>query len=306
MDQTTVLYVIPVYNAENWLDECIQSILSQEGNLNILIYCIDDGSTDGSTALLEGYASNCKKFSYTTQKNSGPGAAFNKGIAYARKLNIKFIARMDADDVSLPFRTEKQLKVLIDNPQVGACSCSAEYFMESKGSVGKSIVPTLPDEIKAEINAGGRGLIQGATLFRTDALAVVEGYRAKKTPAEDTDIFLRLSEYCSLMNIPSVEYRIRICERSHSLGDIGYTRVYHHYYLELARLRKMNKAEISYEDYVKSQSLRARLAIKREATSMRAYFLWMTRGSYISLGIAALCDMRRTCRRIGKKLKVHS
>lgn len=301
MNLSKVLYVIPVYNAEAWLDDCIQSIIDQDFE-EIQILCIDDGSTDNSVTVLDKYTGSLPNFSYLVQENAGPGAAFNRGLRFAVEKGFQFIARMDADDICMPCRTGKQVAVLKEKPAVAACSSSAEYFMDEGLPLGESLVPCSSEDIRKEIIAGGRGLIQGATLFRTSALESIGGYRANKTPAEDTDIFLRLAERYPLSNIPEIAYKIRVCGDSHSLGDVYLTRLYHHFYLHLAALRKKGLAEIDFDDYVKALSVFGRLSVKREAASMQAYFNWMTSRSKPALLYAALLDPQRTVRRVIKKL----
>ncbi len=89
-----VSVIIPVFNAEKYLRECINSVVDQtlEG---IEIICVDDGSTDGSCAVLEEYASRYPGIKLLHQENSGSGPARNLGIMAARG---EYIAFMDADD----------------------------------------------------------------------------------------------------------------------------------------------------------------------------------------------------------------
>ncbi len=90
--------IIPVYNVEEYLAECIDSILSQDYN-NIQILCINDGSTDNSLKLLEKYAKKDRRIKIFSQKNQGQGIARNVGIKNATGDYIMFI---DPDDWILP------------------------------------------------------------------------------------------------------------------------------------------------------------------------------------------------------------
>ncbi len=108
-----VTILMPVYNGERYLREAIVSMLNQTfTNFEFLI--INDGSTDGSEAIIKSY--NDKRIRLVNnEKNLGIVETLNKGIGLAKG---EYIARMDADDVSLPERLEKQVEFLDRNPSV--------------------------------------------------------------------------------------------------------------------------------------------------------------------------------------------
>ena len=86
--------IIPCYNVENYLDKCIESILTQTLS-DIEIICINDGSEDNSLELLNNYASSDKRFTIINKKNEGVGIARNTGLAIAKGEYIYFV---DPDD----------------------------------------------------------------------------------------------------------------------------------------------------------------------------------------------------------------
>ena len=79
----TVSVVIPVYNVSSYLAKCLDSLLSQTLR-EIEIICVDDGSTDGSGAILDDYASRDVRLRVVHQANGGAGAARNAGLALAQ------------------------------------------------------------------------------------------------------------------------------------------------------------------------------------------------------------------------------
>lgn len=92
--------VVPVYNCNQYLCECIDSLLDQgleEGELQII--CVDDGSTDGSAELLGELAAQHDELCVLHQANSGVGAARNAALEMVRG---EFVAFVDADDVVAP------------------------------------------------------------------------------------------------------------------------------------------------------------------------------------------------------------
>ena len=112
-----VSVIIPVYNAEDYIEQTINSAKQQTwGNIEIII--VDDGSTDNSLAIAKIHESERVKI--ITQPNSGASIARNKGIAVA---NGDYLQFLDADDLLSPDKIASQLEQLVDNPgYVGLCT----------------------------------------------------------------------------------------------------------------------------------------------------------------------------------------
>lgn len=123
-----VSVVMPVYNAEKYLAEAIRSILSQTyRNFEFLI--IDDGSTDRSAAIAADFAWQDQRIRLIRQPdNLGLVAVLNWGLDLAQG---KYIARMDADDISLPERLEKQIAYMHAHPEIGILGCKIQYIDET-------------------------------------------------------------------------------------------------------------------------------------------------------------------------------
>lgn len=110
--------VMPVYNASQYLAEAIESIVSQTFTDWELII-IDDGSTDDSKLIIKRYAQSDKRIRYyKNEQNMGVIRTLNKGINLSTG---KYIARMDADDISLPTRFDTQYRFLENNADVAMC-----------------------------------------------------------------------------------------------------------------------------------------------------------------------------------------
>src|SRR5262245_4670824 len=111
-----VSVVMPVYNAAAYVAQAVESIRAQTlGDFEFII--VNDGSTDRSPRLLEGFAARDSRIKLISRPNTGIVGALNDGVAAARG---ELIARMDADDVSLPTRLEKQVTFMRSHPQVVA------------------------------------------------------------------------------------------------------------------------------------------------------------------------------------------
>src|SRR3990172_10052244 len=104
--------VMPVYNAELFLASAIESILGQTlPDFEFVI--VNDGSTDSSLEIVQEYAATDGRIRLVSRPNTGIVGALNDGLAISQG---EFIARMDADDMALPHRFERQLKFLEETP----------------------------------------------------------------------------------------------------------------------------------------------------------------------------------------------
>ena len=107
MDNYHLSVIMPVYNDEPFLNEAIESILSQTYN-DFEFIIINDGSTDNSLKIIKSY-SDQRILILQHDKNKGISKALNYGLRYAKG---RFIARMDANDIALSERFDKQIKYL--------------------------------------------------------------------------------------------------------------------------------------------------------------------------------------------------
>jgi glycosyltransferase involved in cell wall biosynthesis len=125
-----VSVIMPVFNAKLYLSEAVESILSQTF-ADFELITIDDCSTDGSLEILKSFAEKDKRvLVLDNERNLGVTPTLNRGLATA---NGELIARMDADDISLPERLEKQAAFLKAHPEVGLVSGDA-LAIDAQGS----------------------------------------------------------------------------------------------------------------------------------------------------------------------------
>lgn len=103
MSNIKVSVIIPVYNAEAYLRQCLDSVINQTLQ-EIEIICVDDGSTDQSLDILKEYEKNDSRITLLVQKNAGAGAARNKGLDIATG---KYLSFLDSDDFFEPTMLEK-------------------------------------------------------------------------------------------------------------------------------------------------------------------------------------------------------
>ena len=94
-ESPSISVIIPVYNAEKYINDCLASLFTEGSPSDIEIICVDDGSTDGSLELLRRWAKAAHNIRIVEQENRGPGAARNTGLALARGEYVYFL---DSDD----------------------------------------------------------------------------------------------------------------------------------------------------------------------------------------------------------------
>lgn len=125
MPNPEISVIMPVYNAAKYLNEAIESILNQTFK-DFELIILNDCSTDASFEIIkQNQLKDSRIIVVDKEKNVGPANLRNEGIVLAKG---KFIALMDADDVSLPTRFEKQLAVFRENLKIGLCGTWFELF----------------------------------------------------------------------------------------------------------------------------------------------------------------------------------
>jgi len=199
-----VSVVMPVYNSEAFLGEAIESILSQTFT-DFEFVIVDDGSTDRSSHIITDYASKDPRIRvHEMPQNSGIVAALNEGVRVAA---APLIARMDADDISLPGRLERQVSFLDQNP-VGLVG--SNYIKSTENSRKTTHHPTAPEEVARKL-LYACCIGHPTVMFTRDAFVQAGGYEPSYTGggAEDYDLWLRMSRNVQLANLPDnlLKYR---------------------------------------------------------------------------------------------------
>lgn len=138
--------IMPCYNADKYVFEAIWSILNQTQN-NLELIIIDDCSIDNSVSVIESIKDS-RVFLIKNSFNYGVSLSLNTGIEHAKG---DYIARMDADDFSLPTRFEKQLQFLNSNPHIDICGCASTIIDSQNEPIEELNVSINPEEIKAKM-----------------------------------------------------------------------------------------------------------------------------------------------------------
>jgi len=196
----SVSVLMSVYNGERFLSESIDSILNQTFK-NYEFIIINDGSTDKSGEILHNYVDKDTRIILIKQSNKGLTYSLNKGISLARG---KYIARMDADDISLPIRLEEEYKALTTNPKAVLVACFFEIINKNGNIIRPGYVPKR--HIKRLLLYKNR-LVHSSVMFLKEIFNKIGRYKLRY--AQDYDLWLRLAEQGDIVVIDKILHRYR-------------------------------------------------------------------------------------------------
>lgn len=179
--------VMAVYNAEKYLSEAVDSILAQTYS-DFELILINDKSTDTSGDILADYVQKDPRIIILeNEQNIGLTKSLNKGLAIAKG---EYIARMDADDISVPERFEKQVDFLDAHPDYSFVSCIAQYIDENGNPEQMRLFPETNEEIYAMMPKVDAVMHPGV-MFRRADIAKIGNYCEDFRVVQDYDLWFR-------------------------------------------------------------------------------------------------------------------
>lgn len=215
--------IMGAFNVEKTIARAIDSILSQTCSDWVFIIC-DDGSSDHTWEIVSTYKTNYpeKIILIKNEQNKGLTYSLNKCLQY---VETEYVARMDADDISLPNRLEEEIRFLDSHPEYAFVGCAVERFDEN-GAWMKCQVEERPQK---DIFYNSSGFAHPTIMIRKSALEKVNNYREKwyTNRCEDYDLWMRLYSagykgyninkqlfmyYEGKDSFPKKKYKYRICE----------------------------------------------------------------------------------------------
>jgi glycosyltransferase involved in cell wall biosynthesis len=200
MEHPHVSVVIPTYNAAQFIQVAIESILAQTFS-DFEVIVADGDSTDGTAAAVEMLAARDVRVHLDRQQRTGIVDGRNRGATLARG---QYLAWLDADDVALPYRLERQVQFMDTHADVAAVGGTIVVGDENLQPLITVRYPTQPARIAASLPEGNV-LAASAAMIRTSAYRAVGGCRGPfKQGAEDYDLWLRLCERYRLANLPDL------------------------------------------------------------------------------------------------------
>lgn len=195
--------VMPVYNGEKYLRESIDSILDQTlDDFEFII--IDDGSTDSTESIIKSYQDSRIRY-IKNEINLGVARTLNRGLDAAKG---EYIARMDADDIAVPDRFEKQVAFMDKHKNIAICSGIMEYF----GEIEMPECYTVFGVENMRINMLFDSCLYHPAVMMRRSIIETEHYRYDNAfdKVEDYELWTRLMLKHDIDNIPSLLLRYRI------------------------------------------------------------------------------------------------
>lgn len=201
-----VSVIMAVRNGWRHLEESVSSVLRQRVT-DFEFIVVDDGSTDETAQILERFREQDSRMVIVHQGPQGQTSALNRAAGMARG---EYLARQDADDVSLPDRFGCQVRFLDRHPSIAAVGTAAEAIDAEGRIIGR--VPTFqgPDAVRRGLLRVRASLVHGSVMMRREAFEVAGGYREAFRFCQDFDLWLRLAQHVALDNLPEVLFRWRI------------------------------------------------------------------------------------------------
>lgn len=307
--QPLVSVVIPVHNGERFIDEAIQSVLSQTLK-DIELIIVDDGSTDRTAEIASAFTD--PRLRLVRESKRGISGAINVGIDLSR---AELIARLDADDIMEPERLERQLAYLRDRPWLGGAA-SYYWVIDEHGRKCSAADPHLLEleDLERQLRHGGRLTYPHPTVtMRKAAVQSVGLYDSRFDACEDVELFMRMYE----ANLPVLVQPERLTRFRIHPHSVTATQAARQFFLNETifgnyERRKRGEPALPLEAYVAAAQANlgrrivtgARIQARR---LLRATDVAKLRGRFflaaITLVGAALLDMRTTVGALRRKLR---
>ncbi len=260
-----VSVLLPVFNGGEFLLPALESIVRQTyRDLEILV--IDDGSVDGAVDAAVAAVGD-QRVRVLRHANIGLAPSLNRGI---REAAGEYLARMDADDIAVPDRIERQVAVLAAERDVVMVGGQIIRLVgEGERETGTRF-PLDHDRIVRGLLATEHVLCHPAVTMRTDAARRIGGYWAYG-PAEDWDLFLRISEVGRIVNIPSTVLEYRFHASGINASSMARVRANMRLATINHRRRLAGRAELAPADLAHPRWAFTRVAVAAQVRSLSSY-----------------------------------
>lgn len=215
--------LMSVYNGASYLHKSIESILSQTFT-DFEFIIIDDSSTDTTCKIITEYADRDQRLRlFKNAENIGLTKSLNKGLALAQG---EYVARQDADDVSLPQRFEKQVALLNEHPEVVLVSCNLELINSEGHLIGKLERACSPELIPWYLLFYNRLAGHSQVSFRREIAKSLGGYLENRRYSQDYELWCRLVKVGKFAIIPEVLLQQRMHSNSISIDKKSEQKAY--------------------------------------------------------------------------------
>ena len=243
-----VSVLMSVRNGVPYLESAIESIRAQTyRDWEFII--VDNASSDGTPEIVERIARIDPRIQFVQNlRDLGHSGGLNRGLESCR---AAWVARMDADDVALPERLERQLTFIQANPDVKTTSCLAHYIDSANKRVGKTVTDLVTREAFVRYQRENLciGLLHPGALIERRLLESLGGYRPEFGPANDIDLWCRISDRALILVQPEYLMEYRIHGDSLSAQSFELARLKHLWARDCTIARRGGQPEPSWERF---------------------------------------------------------
>jgi len=271
MDRPKVTVLMSFRNSARYILKAAESILNQDyEDFEFLI--INDGSTDASAEIIASLKDKRIRL-IVNRENIGLTKSLILGLGVARS---EYIARMDADDISYPFRLSSQLAVLGKNPDISVVGCHYEVIDEEARPLRKRGAVNDNRIIKQLLAKGENPLVHGSVVFRKKDAQAIGGYNEKFYYAQDFELWSRMIKRFIFCVVEKPLYQLR----SFSILDKD-KYIFQRFYREYISKNCSGTDFVKLPDdlSIRGELDRLYLAIPKYYTSN--YYLWVAKGNIL-------------------------
>ena len=204
--------VMPAHNSQKYITSAIESILTQTFKKFELII-VNDASTDATLRIIKTFAKKDPRVRFiSNKKRLDIAGSLNKGIAEAR---AEIIARMDADDISLPNRLDAQYRLFKISRKIAAVGANIVVMDSQEKDIATRNYPERSKDLKACLFKYSP-FAHPVVMFRKKIFEEVGGYDPKYSPTEDLDLWFKMGMKHEFKSVPQLLLRYRLSETSSS------------------------------------------------------------------------------------------
>ena len=185
--------ILTAYNAENFITECLDSLLNQTFS-DFCILAVTDASTDNTGKILENYAAKDARIRvYHLPQDHGQPAVMQFAMDMLNYMNVEYVARMDADEVCVPHRFDKQVHHLDEHPEIEVLGSNALLFTDGQTDKASKVstLPLLDKDIKAHLSLARDYIINPSSMWRHSRVKALEINYAQTATAPDFHMWVQ-------------------------------------------------------------------------------------------------------------------
>lgn len=204
-DKPKISVITAVYNCERYLTEAIESVLAQTFT-DFEYIIVDDGSTDKTSEIIDEFVHRDSRIITARIENSGPANARNVALEMAK---ADWIAVLDADDVCLPFRLEKQLNFVKTRPECVLVGSGCMEITKNGTLIKEHYYPCNNDNLLKNLERRSKFFPHSSNLYKRMLGSVVIRYNDRYPSSEDYDLWLTLSTLGKIGCVNSILIKLR-------------------------------------------------------------------------------------------------